>query len=71
MSQGSNPWSDLGCENALKLVGRYIVRAVTDASDHEARENMVSSFHLPHPVTSLSIVSLQDVRCHSCGYCLW
>ncbi len=38
MSQGANPWSDLGCREALRLLGRFLVRAVTDAADHEARE---------------------------------
>ena len=31
MSQGANPWSDIGCEAALKLLGKYLVRAVNDA----------------------------------------
>jgi len=38
MSQGANPWSDLGCREALRLLGTYLVRAVTDASDDQARE---------------------------------
>ena len=37
MSQGANPWSDMGCKEALKLLGRYLVRAVEDAGDREAR----------------------------------
>ena len=37
MSQGANPWSDLGCREALRLLGAYLVRAVTDATDDEAR----------------------------------
>jgi len=60
MSQGANPWSDLGCEAALKLLGQYLVRAVNDASDHEARDQMMyaatlagiafgnSGVHIPH-----------------------
>ncbi|MDD5029853.1 MAG: iron-containing alcohol dehydrogenase [Rhodoferax sp.] len=60
MSQGANPWSDLGCEAALKLLGQYLVRAVNDASDHEARDQMMyaatlagiafgnSGVHVPH-----------------------
>jgi alcohol dehydrogenase class IV len=60
MSQGANPWSDLGCEGALKLLGQYLVRAVNDASDTEARDNMMyaatlagiafgnSGVHVPH-----------------------
>lgn len=41
MSQGANPWSDLGCEAALKPLGQYLVRAVNDASDFEARDQMM------------------------------
>ena len=37
MSQGANPWSDIGCREALTLCGRYLLRAVEDASDAEAR----------------------------------
>ncbi|MDD5478821.1 hydroxyacid-oxoacid transhydrogenase [Rhodoferax sp.] len=60
MSQGANPWSDLGCEAALKLLGLYLVRAVNDASDHEARDQLMyaatlagiafgnSGVHVPH-----------------------
>ncbi|HEX6827819.1 MAG TPA: hydroxyacid-oxoacid transhydrogenase [Burkholderiales bacterium] len=60
MSQGANPWSDIGCRRALELSGRYIERAVKDAADHEARDNMMyaaalagiafgnAGVHLPH-----------------------
>lgn len=41
MSQGANPWSDLGCAEALRLTGHYLVRAVRDGSDTEAREQMM------------------------------
>jgi len=41
MSQGSNPWSDLGCREAMRLVAAYLARAVHDASDAEAREQMM------------------------------
>src|ERR1700730_12648160 len=41
MSQGANPWSDLGCREALRLLGKYLERAVHDASDSEAREQMM------------------------------
>lgn len=60
MSQGANPWSDLGSLEALRLGGRYLLRAVRDASDHEAREGLTwaatlagiafgnAGVHLPH-----------------------
>ena len=38
MSQGANPWSDLGSREALRLLGAYLSRAVADAADREARE---------------------------------
>ena len=37
LSQGANPWSDIGCREALRLCGGYLERAVADASDSEAR----------------------------------
>src|SRR5206468_2181988 len=58
--QGSNPISDLWSLQALRMVAAYIVRAVDDPSDDEARANMLlaSSYagvgfgnagvHLPH-----------------------
>lgn len=41
MSQGANPWSDLGCGEALRLLGTYLVRAVRDTRDREAREQVM------------------------------
>ena len=60
MSQGANPWSDLGSVEALRLCGRYLLRAVRDAGDIEAREQMMyaatlagiafgnAGVHVPH-----------------------
>ncbi|MGK2880870.1 MAG: hydroxyacid-oxoacid transhydrogenase [Mycobacterium sp.] len=60
MSQGANPWSDLGSREALRLLGRYLGRAVSDSGDHEAREQTMwaatlagiafgnAGVHLPH-----------------------
>jgi len=41
LSQGANPWSDIGCREALRLCARYLGRAVSDAGDREAREQMM------------------------------
>jgi hydroxyacid-oxoacid transhydrogenase len=60
MSQGANPWSDAGSLEALRICGEYLVRAVRDASDVEAREQMMygatlagiafgnAGVHVPH-----------------------
>lgn len=69
LSQGANPWSDIGCREALRLTGQYLVRAVNDANDQEARENMMfaatlagiafgnSGVHIPHAM-SYSVAGL-------------
>ncbi len=60
MSQGANPWSDLGSAEALRLVGDNLIRAVTDEGDHEARDKLAwaatlagiafgnAGVHVPH-----------------------
>jgi len=39
--QGSNPISDIWSMQALRMVAKFLVRAVDDASDDEARANML------------------------------
>ena len=60
VSQGANPFSDMLATDALKGVGKFLVRAVNDASDTEARTEMMyaamlagiafnaAGCHLPH-----------------------
>ncbi len=75
MSQGRNPWSDLGSREALRLSGEYLVRAVCDPADHDAREALAwaatlagiafgnAGVHLPHAM-SYSVAGLvRDYRC--------
>jgi alcohol dehydrogenase class IV len=59
-SQGANPFSDMVAFEALGLIGKYLVRAVNDATDTEARAEMMyaatlagiafgnAGCHLPH-----------------------
>ena len=58
--QGANPISDIWALQALRMVAQYLVRAVDDSSDDEAREQMIlaasyagvgfgnAGVHLPH-----------------------
>ena len=74
MSQGANPWSDIGCEAALKRLGQYLERAVNDASDHEARDQMMyaatlagiafgnSGVHVPHGMAYSVAGLVKDFR---------
>jgi alcohol dehydrogenase class IV len=60
VSQGANPFSDALAGEALRSVGKFLVRAVKDASDIEARTEMMfaatqagiafnaAGCHLPH-----------------------
>jgi len=71
LSQGANPWSDVGCREALRLCGRYLVRAVHDPTDRVARENMMwaatlagiafgnAGVHVPHGM-SYAVAGLVD-----------
>ncbi|OBI83702.1 hydroxyacid-oxoacid transhydrogenase [Mycobacterium sp. 1245805.9] len=74
MSQGANPWSDLGCREALRLLGRYLERATRDASDSEAREQMMwaatlagiafgnAGVHAPHGMAYAVAGLVRDFR---------
>jgi alcohol dehydrogenase class IV len=60
VSQGANPFSDMLAREALQNVGKFLVRAVNDATDTEARTEMMyaamlagiafnaAGCHLPH-----------------------
>ena len=41
MSQGANPFSDIACLEALRILGAHLVRAVRNPGDEEARERMM------------------------------
>jgi len=78
VSQGANPFSDMLATESLKLVGRYLERAVRDASDVEARTEMMyaamlsgiafnaAGCHLPHGLSYA--VSAQTRNWHVPGY---
>ena len=72
--QGSNPISDLWALQALRMVDRYLVRAVDDPSDREAREQMIlaasyagigfgnAGVHLPHGMSYPVSGHVKDYR---------
>jgi hydroxyacid-oxoacid transhydrogenase len=71
MIQGANPWSDLSAREALRIAGKYLARGVADASDSEARGNLMwaatlagmafgnAGTHLPHAL-SYGVTHLMD-----------
>jgi alcohol dehydrogenase class IV len=75
MSQGRNPWSDVGSMEALRLAGAYFVRAVKDADDREAREGLSwaatlagiafgnAGVHLPHAMSYAVAGLVRDYKC--------
>jgi hydroxyacid-oxoacid transhydrogenase len=56
-NQGANPWSDLGCAEALRLIGQYMVRGVTDAADTEARHQLMWA-------ATLAGIAFGNAGCH-------
>jgi len=74
MSQGANPWSDLGCREAMRLLGQFLERAVKDASDAQAREQMMwaatlagiafgnAGVHAPHGMAYAVAGRVRDFR---------
>jgi len=71
---GANPWSDIAAREALRLIGKYLVRAVSDASDTEARGQMMyagtlagmafgnGGCHLPHGMSYAVAGLVRDFR---------
>lgn len=61
--QGANPWSDMAATRALNIAGEYLARGVKDATDQEARDQLMwaatlagmafgnSGTHLPHALS--------------------
>ena len=72
--QGSNPISDIWSLEALRIVSRYLPRAVADPSDDEARSHMLlaasyagvgfgnAGVHLPHGMSYPVSGMLHDFR---------
>ena len=67
--QGANPYSDIGARETLRMLGRYLIRAIKDAGDREARHMMMfaatysrlasgsAGVHIPHAM-SYSVAGL-------------
>jgi hydroxyacid-oxoacid transhydrogenase len=72
--QGSNPISDIWALQALRMVARYLVRAVDDPTDNEARAQMMlaaayagvgfgnAGVHLPHGMSYPVSGHVRDFR---------
>ena len=77
--QGSNPISDLWSLQALRLVDRFLIRAVEDPEDGEARANMLlaasyagigfgnAGVHLPHGMSYPVSGHVRDYRAPGYG----
>jgi hydroxyacid-oxoacid transhydrogenase len=71
---GANPWSDIAAREALRLIGKYLVRAASDPADTEARGQMMyagtlagmafgnGGCHLPHGMSYAVAGLVRDYR---------
>jgi alcohol dehydrogenase class IV len=74
LGQGANPYSDLACLEAIRLVGPNLVHAVTEPDDHAAREPLMfagmlagigfgnAGCHLPHGMSYAVAGLVRDYR---------
>ena len=58
LSQGANPWSDLGCREALRLLGRNMVPAVIETDGRAARHKLMWA-------ATLAGIAFGNAGCHA------
>ena len=58
VSQGANPFSDMACMEAMRILGANMVRAVNDPTDDEAREQMMYA-------AALAGIGFGNAGCHA------
>jgi alcohol dehydrogenase class IV len=58
VSQGANPFSDMACVEAMRILGANMVRAVSDPTDDEAREQMMYA-------AALAGIGFGNAGCHA------
>jgi alcohol dehydrogenase len=63
----SNALTDMYCEKAIRLIGRYLRRAVKDGSDREARNGMALANTLGGFSIAVAIVTVCHGLAHSVG----
>jgi alcohol dehydrogenase len=63
----ATPITDMACEQAIRLVGRYLRRAVKNGEDREARNGMAYANSLAGIAISVGIVTVCHGLAHSIG----
>ena len=66
-SKTATPFSEMYCEKAIKLVGKYIRRTVCDGSDVEARQMMALADTLSGYSIAISVITMCHAMAHAVG----
>ena len=66
-SRDANPFSDLYCEQAIKLVGKYLRTAVANGADIEAREKMALADTFAGSAISIAVITMCHAMAHAVG----
>ena len=64
-SNSANPLTDLYCEQALRIAGKYLPQVVSDGSDIEAREKMALADTFAGLAIDAAVVTLCHAMAHS------
>jgi alcohol dehydrogenase len=66
-SNDATPFSDLYAQEAIRLCGQYLVRAVKNGSDLEARDNMALADTYSGAAISLGMITMCHAMAHAVG----
>ncbi|MBT3320316.1 MAG: iron-containing alcohol dehydrogenase [Clostridia bacterium] len=66
-SNDANPFSDQYAEEAIKLVGKYLKRAIDDGSDAEARDGMAMADTYSGCAISIAVITMCHAMAHAVG----
>ena len=66
-SRDANPFSDLYCEQAIKLTSRYLSRAIENGGDMDAREGMALADTFAGHAISIAVITMCHAMAHAVG----
>ena len=63
----ATPFTELYCQKAISIVGKYLRKAMADGSDREARENMALADTFSGYSIAIAVITMCHAMAHSVG----